>query len=114
MNWGRGLMRAWVVFTVLWILRVAVYRENGWYGDPFQMAYSWIRDPGCAQPVAPPWCGTLGAGTNGPLSGFPGFTSWGARLDAAVAALAVPLGLLALGAAIVWVILGFRRKSSEL
>jgi hypothetical protein len=135
MNWRRGLWQVWAVFTVIWVAGAAFEGVRAYQGrpatyditNPHGVVYSVTGTSGitrdqiiadfqalygdampsreCSAQKPPKWCAS--AIVADPMPGtLPKPNLW----EALAWAVMVPLGLLLIGYAVVWVRHGFRRE----
>lgn len=122
MNYRRGLIRLWVVLTVLWIVGVAFVSAPDVYSAFHQAAFKAFidEDPIVEQPKDTPINPNIPVISlrrpepRAPwLENQPDWTPnpWGWLLRSTAVALLPPLALLVLGAMLGWVVGGFRRQA---
>ena len=112
MNWRRGLVRVWVVFSAVWVLASGGYELSRWvvYSNEARRTY-----PECVVATPPsPWCSDW--------TQFPPYDPFSQFIDGlprrpdifiGVGLIVLPpIMLLVCGAALGWVGSGFRRNSN--
>ncbi len=130
MNWRKGFFRAWVVFTVLWVMAVSAgaYVYGGWktYHDASRELAKVNKFESASKAekaemrIKDPWIGVTyraifdcGSETLTQCVISSRKRMWaGLKISGAIA-VAVPAALLALGATLAWVFKGFRQSKDN-
>jgi hypothetical protein len=112
MNWRRGLLRAWVVVSICWVVVVGGLGVYYWYNDPWRViSVKPLRTECQQQAKTPPLCDF---DPDAYLAGKPQ-PSAEAHLPASLwttllLSILPPVSLFFLGAALLWVGQGFRER----
>jgi hypothetical protein len=106
MNLRRGLLRAWVLFSLVWIVTVGTVLTLNWAKDPrwnrqYDKSPTATEISDCSAKFPGPWC-TASFVLSEPVRQSEKWLSW------TLIVFGIPIALLALGRAAIWVVSGFK------